>query len=332
MRSKDDLRILQALPLDVKVWKTEQRLREFVNYFGVDGVRIAVSGGKDSTVLWDIATRLFPEITGLFVDTGLEYPEIRQFVKTLGNIEVVRPKMRFDEVLKTYGYPVISKEVANCIYWAKRGNQSRVARLNGTWKNADGEKSIYNKEKYKPLLAVDFNITDRCCDVMKKQPSHKVGKAQIVATMAEESLLRYSAWIKTGCNAFEQGKSTPMAFWTEQDVLKYIKERNLPIASVYGEILYKCADGGLYEECLCDGKLCTTGAKRTGCIFCMFGAHRSDDDRFLQLKETHPRQYEYCMGGGEYVNGVWQPNKQGLGMGHVIDTLNKIYGKDFIKY
>ena len=39
-----------------------------------------------------------------------------------------------------------------------------------------------------------------------------------------------------------------------------------------------------------------------------------------------------CIGGGEYVDGVWQPNKQGLGMGHVFDVLNDLYGDEFIKY
>ncbi len=333
MRTKDDLKILQALPLEVKVWKTEQRIREWVSYFGKDNVCVSFSGGKDSTVLLHIVRNLYPDVEALFVDTGLEYPEIRHFVKTFDNVKIVRPQMRFDEVLREYGYPVISKEVANCIYWAKRGNQSRIERLNGTWKNKDGEKSIYNKEKYAPLLNVDFNITDRCCQIMKKSPAHKIKKAQIVATMTEESLMRYSAWIKTGCNAFNLGKSQPMSFWTEQDVLAYIKQSKLPIASVYGDILYKGSDGGLYEDCFCDGKLCTTGAKRTGCIFCMFGAHCKDDDRFVKLKQTHPRQYEYCMGGGAYDNdGMWKPTKEGLGMKHVIDTINGIYGDDFIMY
>ena len=103
---------------------------------------------------------------------------------------------------------------------------------------------------------------------------------------------------------------------------QYIKENNIPIASVYGDIDYCGTD-----------KLCTTGCARTGCIFCAFGAHlEKGESRFERLKRTHPRQYEYCIGGGEYVNDVWQPNKQGLGMGHVFDELNKIYGDGFIKY
>ena len=53
----------------------------------------------------------------------------------------------------------------------------------------------------------------------------------------------------------------------------------------------------------------------------------------LDMKVAHTKQYEYCIGGGEYnEKGLWQPNKQGLGLGHCFDVLNEIYGKDFIVY
>lgn len=173
---------------------------------------------------------------------------------------------------------------------------------------------------------------------MKEKPIYEIEKTKkpITAILADESQRRTDAWLKTGCNAFDSSKpmSKPMSFWTEQDVLQYIKENNLPIASVYGDVVYKAKDGLLYQDSICNvGKLCTTGCDRTGCIFCAFGAHlEKGKSRFERLKETHPRQYEYCIGGGEYVDGVWQPNKQGLGMGHVFDELNKIYGEGFIKY
>ena len=335
MPTKEELRTLQSLPLEIKIMKTQQRIREWVNYYGVDNVAVSFSGGKDSTVLLDIVRKLYPQVQAFFVDTGLEYPEIRQFVKTFDNVIIVRPKMRFDEVIKNYGYPFISKEVGNCIYYGKKGNKSRLDRLNGIWKDANGEKSIYNKEKYKPLLDVDFLISDRCCSIMKKQPSHTIKKAQLVATMADESLMRFSSWLKTGCNAFNNKKSQPMSFWTEQDVLAYIKKYNLKIASVYGDIVSVDNEGYEYDNDLFGGcNLKCTGCSRTGCIFCAYGAHlEKGESRFERLKRTHPKQYDYCMNGGAYdVDGLWKPTKEGLGMKHCIDVLNKIYGEDFIKY
>ena len=49
-RTKEDLRELQALPLDLKILKTKNRIKEFYNFFGGQ-VYVSFSGGKDSTVL-----------------------------------------------------------------------------------------------------------------------------------------------------------------------------------------------------------------------------------------------------------------------------------------
>ena len=328
--------MLQALPLELKIMKTRQRIREWIDCYGTDGVYISFSGGKDSTVLLDLVRSEHPRVEAVFVNTGLEYPEIQRFVNTFENVTVLRPKLRFDEVIKRYGYPVIGKEVAAAVYetrtaW-KNGHEARyrLKKFNGEALDKNGKKSQFNLEKWKPLLNADFPLSDRCCHVMKKSPSkaftRMTGKVPITAQMACESRLRRQQWLKTGCNAFDKSTpmSNPMSFWTEQDVLRYIAEKGLKTASVYGEI---AADEGKQ-------KLHCTGCKRTGCIFCGFGAHlEKGENRFEKLKRTHPRQYEYCMYGGGYgADGMWRPDQNGLGMKHVFDALNKIYGNGFIRY
>lgn len=332
-RTIEDLRIKQAYPLNIKVEMTKARIREWVHEFGEDGVYISFSGGKDSTVLLDIVRSVYPNIEAVFVNTGLEYPEIQQFVKTFDNVTILRPKMRFDEVITKYGYPVISKEVCQKIEYAKKGSEWALDRV-------EGHNSRYDISKYKPIMYADFDVSNKCCSVMKKSPAHQygkeTGKKAITGQTAEESQLRTQSWLKNGCNGFNMSTpvSNPLSFWTEQDILKYIYENNLKIASVYGEVVY--TDGlNYYDSCLNDSmKLTTTGCKRTGCIFCGFGAHmEKSPNRFEMLKQTHPKQYSYCMDGGEYdEQGIWKPNKNGLGMAHVLDELNKIYGEDFIKY
>lgn len=337
-RTKEDLRELQALPLDLKILKTKNRIKEFVDFFGGQ-VYVSFSGGKDSTVLLHIARELYPDIEAVFVNTGLEYPEIQKFVKTFDNVTILRPKMRFDEVIKKYGYPIISKDISMTIHYAKQNNAEWAwKRLNGINAKTD-EPSEYRENrygKYKPLTQVDFNCSNWCCLVMKEKPLNEIEKTKkpIIGILAEESERRTDAWLKTGCNAFDGKKpmSKPMSFWTNQDVLQFLKSRNIPIASVYGDIVYKGDDGMLYENSIFGGNLCTTGCQRTGCMFCAFGAHLEEESRFVRLKQTHPKHYKYCMDGGEYVNGLWQPNSKGLGMAHVLDTLNRLYGKDFIKY
>ena len=352
-----DLKQMQSLPLEAKIRMTQQRIRQWYDHW--DGeVYVSFSGGKDSTVLKHIVdnTPGVYDVPAVFVNTGLEYPEIQKFVKDVKagrwdcfnpNVEIVRPEMRFDEVIRSYGYPVVSKEVSKYVKEARsaiqRGKDDYYAlqKLQGTLKDHDGNKSIYNCEKWGFMIDAPYKISNQCCDVMKKRPAKKyakeTGRRPIIATMATESRLRYAKWLRFGCNAFDQKdpSSQPMSFWTEQDVLHYIKKFNVPYCPVYGDIQVKPPEGteegqmnvidflGCYEP---EDTLETTGCDRTGCIFCMFGCHlEKEPNRFQRLKETHPRQYEYCIGGGEMVDGKWQPNKEGLGLGHVLDYIGVKY-------
>ena len=110
------------------------------------------------------------------------------------------------------------------------GSEYRLRRLNGELTDSKGNYSQFNQEKYKFFLEAPFEISDKCCDIMKKKPAHEyekeTGRKPIIATMATESIMRTQKWLQEGCNAFNvtRPKSKPMSFWTEQDVLLYIKE------------------------------------------------------------------------------------------------------------
>lgn len=354
MPSREELKVLQALPLDLKIKKTQARIREWVDYYGVEGVYIAFSGGKDSTVLLDIARKMYPSMEAVFVNTGLEYPEIQSFVKSFDNVTIIRPQMSFREVIFKYGYPFIGKKQADTIAGARRSLEKGVyslrlmecgvsieeakdlglelptAELLERYKKCCNN-SMFNTEKYKPLLFdIDYNISPVCCNVIKKSPMNNFGrkfnKVPLTAQMTEESNLRTATWLRQGCNAFDTGHpiSSPMSFWTKRDILQYLKWFELPLAKVYGNII-DCGSGGL----------CTSGCNRTGCIYCGFGAHlEKGEGRFELLKKTHPRQYDYCMGGGAYYgeDGLWMPTTDGLGMAHCIDQWNKLFPKNIIRY
>lgn len=355
--NKGDLQQMQSLPLSAKIIMTQQRIRQWYDHWDGD-VYVSFSGGKDSTVLKHIVDNMpgIGKVPAVFVNTGLEYPEIQQFVKAIKageyecfnpDVEILRPEMRFDEVIKKYGYPVISKEVAEVIYSVRNSRPGPTKtknekRLNGELLDNNGNKSRFNCEKWKFMLDAPFEVANHCCAITKKRPAadyaKRTSRKPIIATMANESRLRYQKWIQRGCNAFDGKKPTsqPLSFWTEQDVLHYIKKYNVPYCSVYGDIQIKQQNAdivpgqtnlidylGCYEP---EDKLETTGRDRTGCIFCMFGCHlEKAPNRFQRLKETHPRQYKYCIGGGEMVDGKWQPNKDGLGLGHVLDYIGVKY-------
>ena len=339
-----ELKMRQALPLEAKIRMTEIRIREWVNEFGIDGVYVSFSGGKDSTVLLHIARRIYPDMKAVFVDTGLEYPEIREFVKTFDNVDWIKPKMNFKQVIEKYGYPFISKEVSKNVYYAKksleRGDLGGVhlKKLQGTHIDKAGNKSPFCTEKYKFFLKAPFNISSSCCDVMKKAPAHAyektTGRVKITGQMAAESMLRTTKWLQYGCNGFDMKRpvSNPLSFWTEQDILRYIKDNNIEICSVYGDIVVDYdsedqfdgqldfSDLGLMTD---TRKYKTTGCSRTGCMFCGYGCHlEKSPNRFEKMKETHPKQYDYIM----------RPKEQGgLGYKEVIDWINE-HGNLNIRY
>ena len=396
-----DLYQMQSLPLSAKVQMTGRRIHEWAEYYGTDGIYLAFSGGKNSTVLLDISRKIFPGIPAVFVDTGLEYKEIRDFVSRQENVEVLRPKMNFRQVIQKYGYPFIGKEVAGCVHGARRymrklmereraesgsgiiPNYSYMADLAGIDRREDKENELYrklicgeiasadikaparylimqgkyphrekgsetqeysrmyNKERYKFFLEAPFEISENCCNVMKKAPMHsyskRTGRMPVTAQMASESRLRTTKWLQNGCNGFHMKSpvSNPMSFWTEQDVLAYIYSRRLPIASVYGEVT---AEYG--EDAEKEGKQDPAGAglfdagrpvyrtgrcSRTGCVFCGFGVHREKTSNRWETAErfSNPAVIDYMMRGGSFdTDGFWKPDRRGLGFWFVIEWIN----------
>jgi len=269
------LKIRQALDLDNKILLTKHRIWQFY-YKNYGNVYISFSGGKDSTVLLDLVRQDFPNVPAVFVDTGLEFPEIREFVKTIPNVIWLKPEMRFDKVLEKYGYPIVSKEVSQMIYEVKNSKSQKNIniRLYGNEKGKIGK----IPEKWKFLLNTDFKISQKCCDIMKKRPFNKFKKMNgdcgiFVGTMTTDSRLRKMSYLRTGCNNFNKGSSKPLSFWSEEDIWNYIKKYNIAYSKIYD-----------------------LGYKNTGCMFCMYGVHlEKRPNRFDIMKTTHPKQYKYCM-------------------------------------
>lgn len=240
---------MQGWSLERKIQVAQTRIIDWYQAWN-GAVYISFSGGKDSTVLLDLVRRIYPNVPAVFCDTGLEYPEIRDFVKTKDNVEWIKPiqwnskqrtytPINFRQVIMEYGYPLISKEQAKFIreFRTTKSDKLKTLRIEGDLK---GRGKI--SKKWMPLAYSDIPVGEKCCDIMKKTPAKvyekMTGRHPYIGTMAEESKLRESNWIKYGCNAFDKDRPTsqPLSFWTNQDVLSYLRQFKIPYASIYGEI------------------------------------------------------------------------------------------------
>lgn len=269
----------------------------------------------------------------IYANTSNEFASMPKHVRSFCtyisekyNIEIdlheVRSTTNFFDVVRTEGYPVVSKKVARMLRDVRRclkansitydeikdyldngvdsANRFRalnfppsvICYLTGITQSNNSCQTWRIPKKWRFLLDAPFEISHKCCDILKKEPIHLIEKElktnKIFGTLAEDSELRKEAYLKSGCNAYKQSnrsKSTPMGFWVRQDILNYIHMKQLPLAPPYGEIL-TCENGELEFS----------GEHNTGCKLCLFGCHlEHNPNRIQRLAKIEPATYNFAM-------------------------------------
>ena len=278
-----ELKERQGWTLEQKIDHSLGVIDQFVGRLGLEHTYVSFSGGKDSTIVLWLARKLYPDIKAVFCNTGNEYPDLVRFVREErdlrgANIEIIQPKIKPKDVLSIYGFPLISKDISEKVWYARNKPSSERAKLClGQSKSA-----FYSlSSKYKYLLKEKYEIHSQCCKELKEKPLIKFGKANnifpIIGIMAEESLRRTTMYIRQGqCNTFgEQGgkiKSMPLSIWLEGDIWNCIEKYHIPISDIYRK-----------------------GATRTGCMFCGYGCQFKNDNRLQLVHDLYPKWYETFM-------------------------------------
>lgn len=295
-RSKHLVEML-AWPLDQKINHALKRIKEF--YKSQDGqVYVAFSGGKDSTVLLHLVRSLYPNVIAVFSNTTNEFVEILEFVRVTENVHTVNPKISFNETVRQFGFPLVSKKVSRAITDLKNPKPSnyntRKMYMTGEKRDGTFTKNFKLARKWKPLIRAPFDITNKCCDILKKEPLHRYEKESglrpFVGTQTGEGASRKLSWIESGCNMLTgKAQSKPLSIWSEEDIWEYLRRFDVPYSAIYDDIIDRET-----------GEVIISGEKRTGCAYCAFGAHLEkkdimDHNRFERLKHRKPKQFKKMM-------------------------------------
>ena len=310
----------QQYPYEVKIQHAKAVAREF--YEKLNGKVFCSVGGLDSiTLLFFLRKYVSPDIVGVSV-SALEDRSIQRVHRQLDNMVLLKPAKTKTQVIKEFGYPVISKDKAAKIELIQNPTDKNATVRHAIITGQTGEQGGYKFSRFMQLpqkwqrLFVEqdapFKVSAKCCYYMKEKPCDKYARETksyvYMGLMASEGGRREKALMAHGCNYYGKTvtRSCPFAIFSKTDLLRLTIELEVPIPEIYGEIIT-----------LPDGTLDTTRAKRTGCTMCGFGIHiEKRPHRFDRLREDNPKEWEfwmYKMGWGkvlDYIGVGWEDIKE----------------------
>ncbi|MFZ5650133.1 MAG: hypothetical protein ACOY4I_04660 [Bacillota bacterium] len=317
----------QQLPYEDKISLAIDVARDF--YKKVNGNVFCSVGGLDSiTLLFFLRKYVSKDIVGVSV-SRLEDKSNQQVHRQLDNMILLKPLKTNVQVIKEFGFPVISKMKARKIEHLQKPDNPKQTYIHalmtgdmgaqGKFQHSDKIKlpdkwlklfaGLYND--HRPDLVckeAPFKVSDKCCYWMKEKPADNFAKEHkafpYMGLMASEGGQRELGLRKNGCNYYGKTvtRSCPFATFSKTDLLQLALDLDVPVPAIYGEIARQP-----------DGTLETTRAKRTGCTMCGFGIHiERRPHRFDRLREDSPKEWHfwmYKMGWGavlDYIGVKWE--------------------------
>ncbi len=290
------------------------------------GCHVSV-GGLDSLTLLAFLRHIGINVPAVSV-SSLEDKSIQAIHKQLGIIRL-RPGMRKTDVIKQFGFPVISKAKARKIEHLQKLDNPKQTFIHAIMTGDMGEQGHYQHsdkiklpdkwltlfgglyQSHRPDIQCNvapFKVSDRCCYHLKEKPCDDWAAENhsypFLGMMASEGGQRELGLTKNGCNYYGKTsiRSAPFAIFHRQDLLQLALDLNVEVPAIYGEIR-RAPNGALY----------TTEAQRTGCSMCGFGIHfEKRPHRFDRLYERNPKEWRFWMhdvGWGEvldYIGVEWR--------------------------
>lgn len=319
---------------DYSFKKKYARIRawEFYNHPEIDGMAYVAVGGLDSITLHVFLRSIGIDVPAISV-SSLEDKSIQRVHKALGVI-ALPPAKREDgrywnkrEVIRQFGFPIISKETANKIALLQHPSPDNATVRHAIITGETGEYGGFrtgtrmqlarkwlelfggpeNEREGTHYKTAPFLVSDKCCYYLKEKPCNdyakESGRFPYMGLMASEGGRRQKALMLNGCNYISPGtkRSAPFAIFNRQDILTLALEMEDYYHAHwrdFGETEIESIIPAIYGEIVrdADGTLRTTKAQRTGCSMCGFGIHMEGrPHRFDLLRESNPKEWEFWM-------------------------------------
>ena len=340
MQKHQEMLMKQNVPYSIKRRMSEQRIRDFYNEATGRGYNCHVSvGGLDSIVLCYLIRAMgYTDDEIKFVSAStLEDISIQRVHKELGCICVkpLRPKVK---VIQEYGFPVLSKKIANKIdtlqHPTEKNKTVRHAIITGECGEQGGFATNSKMQLPKTYLklfggldeegrqhgykAPDFKVSDKCCYYLKEAPcdiwAKENNSVPYLGIMASEGGRRADALEEHGCNYFGKTviRSAPFAFYFHSDIVHLAVDLGVHIPEIYGDVVIS-KDKNAFG----DYEYTTTGEQRTGCSMCGFGIQmETRPHRFDRLYERNPKEWDFWMN-----KCCTDENGDKFGWGRVLDYI-----------
>lgn len=325
-----EFKAMQSADYDFKIQHAEEVAWKFFEAPEIKGKCYVAVGGLDSITLLLFLRSIGIDVPAASV-SSLEDKSIQAVHKALG-VQELKPLKSKVEVIREFGWPVLSKEIAGKISLLQNPSDKNATVRHAIITGETGAYGGYRKGTRMQLPQKwlrkfggyenenegvcygkpDFKVSDKCCYYLKEKPctnyAKQSGRFPYMGLMASEGGRRQKALMIHGCNYISPGtkRSCPFAIFSRQDLLQLALDLDVPVPEIYGEIVRDR-----------DGTLRTTKAQRTGCSMCGFGIHlEKRPHRFDQLWERSPKEWALWM---EHVDRL--PDGTWYGWGHVLDYI-----------
>ena len=218
-------------------------IRDIIRKYGEDQFYISFSGGKDSTVLHYLIDEALPgnNIPRVYADTGIEYNDVKAFVKELqakdDRIQIIKPSVNIKRMLERDGYPFKNKQHSRILAVYQHSGVGNTVKQY-LYDNR-GKFNCPKALKYQFSEAFHLKVSEKCCQRMKKEPFQRWEKENgrsiaLTGMMSSEGGLRES--IQSCIITDKDGKLKkfhPLLKVSEEWENWYIESRNIRLCTLY---------------------------------------------------------------------------------------------------